>query len=250
MIFRKYIAVFTFLFLVSLIGCKKENAFDCLKSNGEVTTVYRDVGKFRHVIIYDKIDLNIKQGAEYLVEINAGSNLLRSISTKNENGVLSINNNNKCNFMRGYKKNITITITVPKIDRVENQGVGTIRFDEGIVQDSIFLLAENSGDTYLNGKYKRIKTGSHGNGDIYASGSCDTLTVYTYGTNAFRGQNLTVNNYLFIETISIADCQINAPENGFLGCNIWRSGNVYYNGNPSTITNYSDPDAKGKLIKK
>jgi len=199
--------------------------------------------------VFDKIELEIKQGTEYKVELTAGKNLLDNISSVNNNGVLTLINNNRCNFVRGYKKNILFTITVPKIDTVENRGVGTIRFAEGFKQDTIFLLAENSGDTYLNGTFKLLKTGSHGNGDIYINGTCDNLFVYTYGTNSFRGENLTVNKFIFIETISIGDVRVNAPENGILQCRIWRAGNIYYKGNPAVVEDYSDGSAKGRLIR-
>lgn len=230
-------------------ACKKENAFDCFKSNGDEITITRDVGTFKNIKIFQKIDLRVKQGNEFKLELTAGKNLLSNISTVNNNGIITVKNNNECNFVRGYKKHITVTITVPKIDRVENHGVGTIRFDENFVQDSIFILAENSGDTYLNGTFKRIKTGSHGNGDIYASGSCDSLLIYTFGTNSFKGQNMNVKTYVFIETISIGDVHVNAPNGGMLQCNIWRAGNIYYRGTPAAINDFSDGTAKGKLIK-
>ena len=235
--------------ILVLFSCGKENRFDCFKSNGPVISSERDLGAFKHIMVYDKIDLNLIQGNEYKVEIMAGKKIMSNISTSNTNGTLVIENNNKCNFVRGYDKKITVNITVPKIDRIESHGVGAIRFNENFVQDSIFLLAENSGDIYVNGNFKRITTGSHGNGDIYADGICDTLTVYTFGTNSFKGENLTIKTYVFIENISIGDVRINAPLNGKLECNIWRNGNIYYRGNPTSINDLSDGTAKGKLIK-
>ena len=53
---------------------------------------------------------------------------------------------------------------------------------------------------------------------------------------------------MFIETISIGDCFINAPNGGIFEYNIWRSGNIYYKGTPQTINNVKG-DGSGKLIK-
>lgn len=209
----------------------------------------RNVGAFEIVKVYDKIDLNIVQGAEYKVEVNAGGNLLTNIQTTVKDGILTIKNNNRCNFVRGYKKRITVNLTLPKIKKVDNEGVGTLRILDNFTQDTILVRAENSGDIHVNGTFKLLQTSSHGNGDIYLTGQCDRLFVYMFGTNFLNAQELLINNFIFIETISIGDARIKAPLNGILECNIWRSGNIYYTGNPASVINYSDGSGKGRLIK-
>ncbi|MGZ3899527.1 MAG: GIN domain-containing protein [Bacteroidia bacterium] len=230
-------------------GCKKENAGDCFKSNGKLVTEERSIGQFEIVKVYDKIDLNISQGSEFKVEVNAGEHLLSNISTKISDGILTIRNNNKCNFVRGYKKRVTVNITVPAIAKVDNEGVGTVRFLNTFVQDTIIIRAENSGDIYVKGTFNQISTSSHGNGDIYVEGNANRMYVYMFGTNFLNAQGLTISNYLFVETISIGDCHVNLPANGTFAYNIWRSGNIYYSGDAAVITNYSDGTAKGRLIR-
>ena len=73
-------------------------------------------------------------------------------------------------------------------------GVGTVTFESDFIQDMIYVYAENSGDMHLNGTFRRIKTGSHGNGDIYIRGTCDTLTVYAFGTNSTFAKETKINN--------------------------------------------------------
>jgi hypothetical protein len=243
--------VFAYLFIpFVVISCKKENAGDCFKSNGSEITITRDVGSFQKIKLFDKVFLNIKQGPEYKLEITAGKHLMSNISTDIVNNVLIIGNHNKCNFVRGYKNKITVNLTVPKIDSVDNRGVGDIVFDSDFVQGTIFIHAENVGDTYLNGTFHSVTSASHGAGDMYVSGTSDSLFVFSFGTNFFYGQGLTVKAFAFLENISIGDCYVNAPDNGVLGCNIHSNGNVYYYGNPAVINNYSSENVKGKLIKK
>lgn len=230
-------------------ACKKENGTDCVKSNGPMAVEIRNVGVYEIVKVYDKIDLNIVQGSEFKLEVNAGGNLLSNIQTTVKDGILTIKNNNRCNFVRGYKKRITVTLTVPKIKKVDNEGVGTLRISENFTQDTIFVRAENSGDVYINGTFKLLQTSSHGNGDIYLTGQCDRLYAYMYGTNFLNAQDLIINSLVFVETISIGDARIRAPLNGNLDCNIWRSGNIYYTGEPTFITNFSDGSGSGRLIK-
>ncbi|MEO6302494.1 MAG: DUF2807 domain-containing protein [Bacteroidia bacterium] len=221
---------------------------DCFKSTGTEITELRTVDKFNIIKSYNKIDVNITKGTEFKVEVVAGKHVMKSIKTIVADGILSLEDKNRCNFVRGYKRKVTVNITMPYLIRVENRGVGTIVFTENYAQDTIHVLAENSGDIYLSGTFNQVKTSSHGNGDIYLSGSCNTLYAYTYGTNLLKAESLTVNNYAFIETISIGDCFINAPNGGTLECNIWRAGNVHYKGNPATVSRFSG-DGKGELIK-
>lgn len=222
---------------------------DCFKSNGTEITDSRTPGQFKIIKTYDKIDLNITKGSEFKVEVVAGKNVIKNIKTKVADGILTIDNNNKCNFVRGYKRKVTVNVTSPYLVRVENHGVGTTTFSESYAQDTIQLLAENSGDIILHGTFNQVRTSSHGNGDIYLNGSCNSLYVYTYGTNVLKCENFTINNYVFVETISIGDCFINAPNGGKLEYNIWRSGNIYYKGNPAEINSFKG-DGKGELIKK
>lgn len=237
------------IFTIFITSCNKENALDCFKSNGSEKTETRYLSGFKRIQAYDKIEYTIVQGNEYKVEVTAGSNILSSIKTIVKDSVLTIHDKNKCNFVRGYKRQIKIKITLPHLQKIENLGVGTIYFDHNFVQDSIFIRSENSGDTYLDGTFYLITTASHGDGNIIVNGTCNTIYVYMNGTNFFKGEDLTVTNYAFIESYSIANAYIKAPNNGTFECNIHSDGNVYYSGNPLHVNNFSDGSAKGKLIK-
>lgn len=244
---KKYI---TYFFLLTFfVSCKKENAFDCFKSNGSETKQSRSISGFDVIKVYDKIDLNISKGTEFKVEVVAGKHIISNITTEVKNNELLIHNKNKCNFVRGYKKRITVNVTIPYLEKVENNSVGTVRFEDNFTQDSVFVRAENSGDIYVNGTFNYVRTSSHGNGDIYVAGTCSTLSAYMFGTNFLYASDLTVSNYIFVESVSTGDCYISAPNNGTFEYNIWRNGNIYYKGNPLYINNFSDGSGKGKLIK-
>jgi hypothetical protein len=244
------IKILTYLIpLFFVAACTKENALDCFKSNGKEITETRYLDGFNKIQAYDKIEYTIVQGNEFKAEITAGSNIMSSIKTTVKDSVLAIHNKNKCNFVRGYKKQIKVKITLPRLQKIENLGVGNIHFDPNFKQDSIFVRSENTGDTYINGNYYLITTSSYGHGNIIVEGNCNTLYVYINGTNFFKGENLNVANYAFIESFSIANAYIKSPNNGVFECNIHSDGNIYYSGNPSLINNFSNGKAKGKLIK-
>lgn len=241
------ISVLIFLFVV--MSCTKDNRWDCFKSYGKTISEIRDVPAFIKVKSNDKVNVTIYQGSEQKVEVVAGKNIIESIKTSVEDGVLIIEDRNVCNFVRGYKHYIQVNITVPYLRNVENNSVANMTIDGSFKQDSIFVRAENSGNTYVYGSYKSISASSHGNGDIYLSGTCDMLFAYSFGTNFLQAFNLTVKNYIFVDNWSLGDCNVNASSpNLLLEYHIADAGNIRYKGNPN-IQGLIDEGAKGKVIK-
>jgi hypothetical protein len=241
-------ALISSLLVLLLFSCRKENAFDCFKPNGAEVSEIRFPGEFTSVEVYDKINLVIYQGPEMKVEVIAGKNILKNISTNVSSGVLRVENLNTCNFVRGYKKVVKINITLPYLSKITNYGVGPVTI-ENFKQDTLRVRNENSGDTYINGTYTEVWTSSHGNGDVYLSGSAKSLQIYSNGTNYTRAENFSVSDYLYISTYSIGDAYLNLEGVGKFDYYIWRDGNIYYTGTPKSIYNLGSDSAAGKVIK-
>jgi hypothetical protein len=233
-----------------LVSCKKENAGDCFKSTGKDVAEIRFPGTFSEIEVNDKMEVTLFKGTEYKVEVFAGKNIIKNISAKITDGVLKINNNNTCNFVRGYKRHIRINITVPYIGKILNNGVGMFTVDGGFSQDTLKIQTENSGDMHIDGTYDYIQSVSKGSGDVYLTGSCKSLFVYTSGTNFLKADDLLVSDHIFIETLSVGDCFVNTGNLKTFQYNIWRDGNVYYTGNPVVVNSFCDEAAKGKAIKR
>lgn len=240
--------VFALLLILS-ISCSKENAPDCFTSNGKDVSEIRHPGTFKAIMVPDKFEVDIIKGAEFKVEVICGENIIRNISTQVKNDTLTLENKNRCNFVRGYKRIQRISITVIDLAYLENNGVGIVTFDKAFKQDSLSVRVSSSGDVYINGEYHSIKTSSNGNGDIYMSGTTNNLYVYTNGINFVRAQGLSVSDYMFIHTANIGDCLVNASGTKKFDYNIQNSGNIYYTGDPLEMVNFSTGEAKGKIIK-
>lgn len=237
------------MLLFILLSCKKENAFDCFKSNGAEVSEVRELDMFSSIEVDNKIDVTIFKGSELKVEVVAGKHIISNISTKVAEGNLKIKNNNECNFVRGYKKTIRVNITLPYLALIKNDGVGTVRFADDFEQDTLVVRAESSGDIHVNGTFTQIRTSSHGNGDIYINGRTKSLYVYSKGTNFLYAKGLLVKDYVYIETLSIGDCHIQADSLGQLDYNIQDTGNLYYTGEPGLVQNVSSAPGKGRAIK-
>jgi hypothetical protein len=242
--------VFVCIWLALLsCSCRKENAFDCFKTNGDEISENRYPGIFEEVMVADNMEVTVVNGAEYKVEVIAGGNILENISTTVSGKTLYIENNNVCNFVRGYKRKIRVRISTPFVRKVTNNGVGPVIFSDDFKQDTLSVRAENSGDIYINGTYLEVLTSSHGNGDIYLRGSANSLMIYSFGTNFIFAQDFKVNSYIYISTYSYGDATFSLNESNALEYYIWGDGNIYYYGKPRTIKKLGgDENAKGKLI--
>jgi hypothetical protein len=238
------VPVIAIAFIVN--SCKKDNLYDCFKSTGTIETRIREVSGFDRVIVNDKIELHLTQGPEFEVKIEAGKNLFMNIRTTVSNGTLTIDNINKCNFVRSPKKKIIAYVTLPYLRMVRNAGTGNVYFENQFTQDSLDIRIANSGDVHYNVNVSFMATSTHGNGDLYGSGKVDYSTHYSNGTNYLWLQDMQVLSRIDINTYTIGDCFINAPNGGFMKVEIWEKGNVHYKGNPGGIdlTRYS----KGDLI--
>ncbi len=238
---------YSLLFLISY-SCKRENAFDCFKTKGDYSEETRQFESFNSVAVNDQIYVTIYKGNKYKVNIKAGKNLISNISTKVIDGVLTIENNNVCNFVRGYKHQINIDITTPVLKLINNLGVGNIVIDPLFEQDTLVARIESSGDIHINGKYNQIRTSTHGNGNMYLNGSANTFYVYTNGINFVYAENLIIKDYAFIQSIALGDCFVNASQLNMLDYSLESTGNLFYSGQPKIIK--AGGNGKGKAIQK
>ena len=239
--------VLIFVASILLNGCDKENMGDCFKTANNVTTESRSVSGFKNIKVEDKLEVYVTQGSVYEVKVEAPKDLQSNIKTEVSDSVLNVRNINKFNFIRDKNLTIKIHITLPNLRLIRNGGVGTIYFQNQFTQDSLDVRIGNSGDVHINVNVKYLATSTHGNGDLYASGNVDFSTHYTNGTNYLRLKELVIKNKIILNSYTIGDCYVNAPENGVMELEIWESGNIYYSGNPASIS--SKLNGKGQVIK-
>jgi hypothetical protein len=223
------------LFLtISLASCKKEHCFDCFKSTGKIVTEERSLEHFSSIHVSGQIHVLIKQESMNKAIVEAGQNLLNGIATRVEDGVLYIENNNKCNWVRSFKKDINITLYCKELAMITYTGAGTIRSSGTIVSDVLELdYWSGSGEVILDVQCSRVLVHMHtGPADAEISGTTDYAYFYTRGNGQARCRGL-VSKKVEIDWKGTNDCWVHCTEELF--ANIGYIGNVYYAGNPPVI---------------
>src|SRR6185436_10689371 len=117
---QSYLFIILFLFMFS--SCKKENMCDCFKSTGSTFTEKRVLGDFDQLEVNDNIDVVLVEDTLNYAEVEAGKNLIDLIDTKIDNNQLNIANRNTCNWVRSYKKEITVTVHFKQLKQIVHYG--------------------------------------------------------------------------------------------------------------------------------
>lgn len=171
---------------MSCFSCKKENLGDCFKSTGSIEEEERSIGAFTHIELHDRINLYVNYGSERKLKVRAGENLHEFIRTNIEGNRLVIENDNKCNWVRSFKKEIDVFLSTPNINEITYYGSGELRFQNTFITDTLLInLWEASGDLFVNvdATYVELKTHT-GVGTISCIGEADELVAFV-GGNGF-----------------------------------------------------------------
>ncbi len=172
------------LFLL-LLSCNSENAGDCLQTAGPLQREVRLESPFSRITVFENLNLVIRQGAEYRVEVESGSNLLNEITAEVIEDRLVLRNENRCNLFREYGIS-TVYVTAPDLLEIRS-GTGFLVSSEGALDFSDLTLiserfnnpeteaTDGSFDIEFEGDRLRLIV----NGIAYAqfSGSAEVLNV-------------------------------------------------------------------------
>lgn len=238
-----------FNFLLSaflLISCDDQGAFDCVKKAGKIVEMEIPVGDFKGIFLYDGVDLYIKQGQENNVVLKTGENLAPGVRFETKDGILSIRDENYCNWVRSYG-DMAVYVTTNQLQRIKHFGFGQISSVDTLKFESFVVESKNGpGDINLNIKSKSVNVISNSISNISISGATEKLTVgYYYGDGQFDGKNLISHgvSLLHLGTNIIAVHPIEK-----LTGSIESNGDVYYYHDPETLE--VNIKGKGKLVRK
>lgn len=217
-------------FAALLLSCNKESRWDCFKGTGESASETRSLAAFDKIYLEGNVDVFIKQGSTYEAKIEAGENLIPLIKTKVENNTLYIDNNNKCNWARSYKKGtINVYLTLPDLRNIWHYGSGSAQSTDTITCDTLTIWAHQTGDVELTVNAAVMYTNMH-----------TTANITLHGTSGILGSWHAGEGYLHCEDLktSIAWIHSIASGNGYVNvlsdfaATIDWEGDIFYTGNP------------------
>lgn len=195
---KKYILI---VLMFGLLSCSEDKAPDCIQSSGSLIVTNHTIDNFDKILVNENIELTITQGPEYLLRIEAGEHLISDVNYTIDNGLLTLTDNNTCNWVRQYTPT-RISVTTPTLREIRSNTQYMIKSSGVLTFAELSLISENfnrnnisSGDFDLQIQNQNLRIISNNLSQFYISGSTDTLFVGFYaGTTGFFGANLEANH--------------------------------------------------------
>jgi hypothetical protein len=230
--------------LLSLAGCNKDGV--CLKSTGTTVKESRAAQPFHYLEVNDNINVILTQDTtQNAISVEAGENLIAGIAAEISNGHLVLKNNNTCDWLRSYEVPVNVYVTFKELDTIVFQAAGNIGCANTWTNDSVFVnIIEGAGDLHFTVHVaKSTFQIRYGTVSVVVDGKSPVTFISSQGYGPFHAENL-VSKFTYVYTFSPNDVYVYAEEE--LGVEIGNIGNVYYTGNPKTIS--KNIYGEGKLI--
>lgn len=207
---------------------------DCLKSAGIVQRDKRILEPFDSLIIHKRMNLILVEDTIDFVEIEAGNNLFENIITETKFGTLTIENTNKCNWVRSYKTPVNIYLHYTQLNKIVVWGSTNVTANDSLRFNSLSIeMRDAAGDVNLTFSNNTVFIAQHtGANDVILKGKTKNLSVYSADLGHGDYRKLTAEN-VFAESNSMADNYFNATETiRLISRNI---GSLYYTGEAEVL---------------
>lgn len=233
------------LLLAVFTSCEKTPVVDCFKNTGSIEKSERTVAYFHAIELHDNINLHLIPSSRQSLVLEAGTNLKNRITAEvNEDSVLVIRNNNTCNWVRSYDKEINIYLEFTELNSLEYRSIGHVTNSDTLRLDSLQIdiwegaglieLSMNIGICWANLHY--------GTADILLTGESRITSLYQLGAGKIDTQGLK-SRQVYLKNWSPNNMMIWSEQ--FLFAEIKGLGDVYYLGNPTIESNLI---GEGQLI--
>jgi hypothetical protein len=243
--FKAFVWILIVLSVAVMASCKKEHCFDCMKGSGEKVWETRSLGSFSRIKLSDRINLYVLQDSTEQVIIEGGEHLVPYIVTEISYGVLTIRDENRCNWVRSFKKEINVYLHCRSLREISYSGAGNIESLSPIKIDTLELnFWDGSGCIKMNVNCQMLKVHCHtGCGDAEISGTAGNAYYYSRSNGAIRCKDLKAE-HVVMDVKGTNDSYVYASQSIY--AYIGYTGNVYYAGHPAEVS--SVIAERGRLI--
>lgn len=220
-----------------LAGCNSEDAWDGIKTAGEVITQEWPVDDFHTIWLLDWVDLEITQDTACWLIITGPKNIIADVTAEVVNDTLHIRDNNKHKWVRGFDHRVTMRMGVRHLKWIYLEGPASISTTNTLNSEYFTFRTQNSsGNISLKLNAKRFRT--------YMNRS--HIDMRAEGTAEHAHINLRGNGFVRFDGLKVKGCTANNYGGGDISLYVTESlsglingpGNILYRGNP-THTSFS-----------
>ena len=209
-------------------------AFAATQGSGKIATEARTVPEFEAVSTSDAIDLQVRQGAQQSLQVQADDNLLPLLETVVEahNGVPTLHVRWKHGESIRTRSKVALTVVVPRLSALSMSGSGETRV-ESFTTPALQVALSGSGNAQLqNLSTDELAIHVSGSSDVTGSGKAGKIKVSISGSGNVRLTALHADDAQ-VRIAGSGDAAVFADKT--LDVRIAGSGDVTYTGN-ATVT--------------
>lgn len=218
------------LAIVSLTAC----GFVIIQGSGHVITEERAINNIHGVNLSAYGELNIIQGAVESFSIQGDDNIISHIISKDRNGILFIEFDDKWGSYYRASETIQFNLTVKDIDAINFSGAGTIR-STSLDVDSLIITLSGAGDIdFRNLEIDTIEVILSGAGNVRLAGSAVNQKISFSGVGNYNSQDMS-SKTAAISLTGAGNATVWVSDT--LDVHISGAGSVSYYGHPQITKN-------------
>lgn len=231
-----------------LFSCQKAKDRTCFKTTGNEISVELPLNLFEKLELYEHVEYQLIQDSLNKIVLTGGQHLVSKIETKITDSKLTIRNNNKCGFLRNYRKKIKAEIHFTNLVELNYRGtellsnVGVLNFPS-----SFYLsILSTSGTVDLHLDANAVFAGvAGGYGDFTLSGKVNYANLNIDNNGFCNTYSLVVKDSIDVISNTMGVMKVNTDK-ASVNVTIKKGGLVYYKGTPSKLK--VSQTGNGKLI--
>lgn len=218
---------------------------------GKIVTEYRELPDFNEVQLNDNINLSLVRSDTSYIEITTGENIIGNITTEIKGSSLILCNTSTLNWMRPYDFELHATLYFKDIKNIVFASSGTLdtpnQFNDTIGSYSIEIdYGSGDIDILLNKCRSFSVLYYHGTSQINLHGRENNyLNIYTRSYGVVNARNCETR-YVDVAQSAVGDCYIWSYQK--IQAEITNLADIYYKGEPTSISVTYGEDARGRLI--
>lgn len=229
----------SWLFLVAVVlfvSCKKPENRTCFKLLGPETSREIPLSTFDRLDLREHVKYVLIQDSLDKVVLKGGKNLLNLIEVETTGGLLTIENKNRCGFLRNAKKVVVAEIHFTSLINIRFIGTESLTAQGTIYTDYFtFYSRDGAGDVILDLNAIEINAeANHGWCNFTMTGKTKFARICAKSNSYCNVSGLQVTDSLYVASETVGDIKVNA-DNVLLRGYITESGNILYKGTPSGI---------------
>tara|TARA_R110002124_G_scaffold163743_1_gene331143 strand:+ start:234 stop:974 length:741 start_codon:yes stop_codon:yes gene_type:complete len=180
-----------------LASCNQVINLKSITGSGEVITENRTVtDDFKSIEVSNSIDLVVEQSDKVQITVEADDNLINSITTKIENGVLIISCDYDSFFDIESKK---VTVKMPSIEALRASSASSVSSSNKLRGEEITVRASSAANIKLDLEYDRVDAKASSAGTIAMNGLALSLN-----SAASSGSDIDADDLFSNEVIATA----------------------------------------------